>query len=115
MTDYLESVKDLVRQYDVRIDAIPKDQPENSNRLVELRDAISGLINEVVDLRAVTQPIPLFNGEDISDLPADLIKELNFTKADEIEEKLFTIINAAGGEADIDTILVALYLSLIHI
>ena len=60
-------------------------------------------------MEALLKPIPVFEGEDLSDLPSALLAELSVSKTDELEDQLATVINAAGGEADIDAILVYLF------
>ena len=64
---------------------------EEFERLIDLTTAI---------------PRPL---EKISDLPPSLIAELSTVKVDELEDQVVTVINAFGGTANIDEILVGLY------
>lgn len=45
----------------------------------------------------------------IYDLPAELLEELSVAKVDELEHQLVTVINAFGGDASLDQILVGLY------
>jgi len=109
MSDPLESVKELSRQYQARAEELKDSNPKQSERFSDEARSLNAICSELEDLRRQTQPVPRFNGEDISDLPPELLKELNITKADDIENQLYTIINSAGGEADIDTILIGLY------
>lgn len=72
------------------------------------RDALASFIAELKHLRSITRPIPQTLG-DLSDLPDELKAELSAIKTDDLENQIFTIINAAGGEANIDTILIELF------
>jgi len=46
---------------------------------------------------------------DLSDLPSELLDQLNVAKSDELEDQIVTVINAYDGQANIDEILVGLY------
>lgn len=86
-----------------------KEGPEKAAPYHNTAVDLALIAQEIERLRAVTKPLPKFKGEDISDLPPSLQKELSVTKTDELEDQLFTLIKAAGGEADIDTLLVGLW------
>lgn len=108
MADHLESVKTLARNYG----AMSNTADERNDAAVAARhartaDALRAIIQELEQLRLVTQPIPASYG-DLSDLPPSLMKELSGTKADELEQQLFTIIKS-GAEVELDAILIELW------
>lgn len=63
---------------------------------------------EMARLYGLTSALPPDLGN-VFDLPSELLEELSIAKADEIEDQLVTVINAYGGEASLDQILVGLY------
>lgn len=63
---------------------------------------------ELVRLMDLTSALPA-ELVGIHDLPADILAELSGYKTDELEDQLVTVINAYGGEASLDQILVGLY------
>ena len=63
---------------------------------------------EMVRLYGLTSALPPDLGN-IFDLPPELLEELSITKADELEDQLVTVINAYGGTASLDQILVGLF------
>ena len=64
--------------------------------------------NEIINLRELTTALPPEIGN-IHDLPEEVLVELSIATADEIEDQLVTVINACGGTATLDQILVGLY------
>jgi len=46
---------------------------------------------------------------DISDLPAEVLNELRSAQADVLGRQVLTVIQALGGSADLDHILIALF------
>ena len=64
--------------------------------------------NEIINLKELTTAIPPEIGN-IHDLPEKVLVELSIVTADEIEDQLVTVINACGGTATLDQILVGLY------
>lgn len=69
---------------------------------------LEGARDELVRLYGLTSALPPDLGN-IHDLPPELLEELSITKGDELEDQLVTVINAYGGEASLDQILVGLY------
>jgi hypothetical protein len=59
-------------------------------------------------LEGLTSALPPDLGN-IHDLPQELLDELSVAKTDELEDQLVTVINAYGGEASLDQILVGLF------
>lgn len=110
MSDYLDSVNDILASLEELGRAYEK--RDNREKAIEYKKHIQNLrafIGDFEALEAKTRPIPVSNGEDLSDLPPELLKELSSTKTDELETQIVTIINAASTVADIDTILINLY------
>lgn len=46
---------------------------------------------------------------DLSDLPAELLNELSISQIDVLERQIVAILQACGGTADLDQILIGLY------
>ena len=63
---------------------------------------------KLIELEGLTSALPPDLGN-IHDLPQELLKELSVVKTDELEDQIVTAINAYGGEASLDQILVGLY------
>jgi hypothetical protein len=108
MADALDSVKSLVSLYYTwagRAEA--EDRKRDAQIQRERGDNLTELIEELEQLRRITQPIPATYG-DLSDLPPSLIKELSGIRADDLEQQLFTIIKS-GDEVELDAILIELW------
>jgi len=71
-------------------------------------NVIDQAVEEIAKLRDLTSALPADLGS-IHDLPQELLDELSVAKTDELEDQLVTVINAYGGEASLDQILVGLY------
>jgi len=102
------TVNDIINRYDTSIG----NQEIGSSKWEKFfaeKNALLELVEEVERLRKVTKPVPKTLG-DISDLPEELLSELSAIKTDDLENQMFTIINACEDkQANIDTILVELY------
>lgn len=110
MSDYIDSVNNILVILNEGKGA--HEQRGNRDRAIEFAKHIQNLrafIKDYERLEAATRPIPVVNGDDLSDLPPELLKELSTTKTDELETQIITIINASGKVADIDTILIYLF------
>ena len=108
MSELIDSVKearDLVRRNAVRLAESNPDLATERNFLVGRLDAA---IERMVELEGLTSALPPDLGN-IHDLPEELLSELSVAKTDELEDHLVTVINAYGGEANLDQILVGLY------
>lgn len=46
---------------------------------------------------------------DLSDLPAELLSELSVAQIDVLERQILSVLEALGGSADLDQILIGLY------
>ncbi|WP_157968893.1 hypothetical protein [Tropicimonas sp. IMCC34011] len=108
MSDHTEAVKQartLVSRSAVKLADSNPDLAAERSALVE---ALSGVLDRMLELEALTSALPPDLGN-ILDLPPELLSELSVGKGDELEDQLVTVINAYGGEATLDQILVGLY------
>lgn len=110
MSEIVDSVNRVI-EYHVRAKRTleQRDQRDRAVEHARFEQDLRALLREYERLEELTRPIPVFAGDDLSDLPKELLSELSITKTDDLEDQLATVINAAGGEADIDTILIYLY------
>ena len=69
---------------------------------------IAELEKALLDLEAKLKPLPSRLG-DLSDLPPELLAELSTPRGDEMENQIMVVLQAYGGTADLDQILVGLY------
>lgn len=106
MAESLESVKDVAAF--LRAAAGKNTNPDTQAKLAAHADIIESVADELINLRGLTSALPPELGN-IYDLPPDLIEELSISKGDELDNQLVTVINAYGGEASLDQILVGLY------
>jgi hypothetical protein len=111
MSDPLETVKNrIMHGYEHAAKQCFEDgQHSKGEEFRDLANALAQTISELEQLRKASKPIPLFEGDDISDLPKELLAELSVTKTETIEDQVFQIVKSAGGKSNIDTILVYLY------
>lgn len=105
MPEHVESVN--------RIAAFFRDQAKDAApQWREKFDRYAGQLEttkeELVRLYGLTSALPPDLGN-VHDLPPELLEELSIAKSDELEDHLVTVINAYGGEANLDQILVGLY------
>lgn len=110
MSDYLESMDDILLLLEEG-KAVYEGR-NNRKRAIEFAKHAQNLKSFIADYEVLedkTRPIPVANGDDLSDLPPELLKELSITKTDELETQIVTIVNASSSVADIDTILINLY------
>jgi hypothetical protein len=71
-------------------------------------ETLEDIIKEIQHLRNQTVPLPTRLG-DLSDIPPELRAELSGVEVDELESQLIAVINAYGGTADLNQILVGLF------
>lgn len=110
MVDSIDSVNDIL----VHLAQARKAYEERGNRerAIEMSRYEADLRAHIRDyerMEAITRPVPIINGDDLSDLPPELLSELSATKTDELESQIVTTINVSGGVADIDAILILLF------
>ncbi len=106
MAESVESVKHVAAF--IRGAAEKNPNPQRRVVLMQYADTVDAAANEIVELRGLTSALPPDLGN-IHDLPPDLLEELSIAKADDLDSQLVTVINAYGGEASLDQILVGLY------
>lgn len=110
MSEIVESVNRIVAHFTQAKKAY--EARDNRDKAIEMSQheaALRAFIRDYERLDDLTRPIPIVHGEDLSDLPKALLAELSVAKTDDLENQIVTVINAAGKEADIDTILIYLY------
>jgi len=105
MPEHVESVN--------RIAAFFREQsqsaaPQWKDRFEAYTASLEAVSEEMVRLYGLTSALPPDLGN-VHDLPAELLEELSIGKGDELDDQLVTVINAYGGEASLDQILVGLY------
>lgn len=109
MSDYLDSVKGYLRLMEKwKVAAERNGEDKQAANYASRSEAITSLVEEVEHLRRITKPIPASYG-DLSDLPAELVKELAGIKVDDLEQQIFTIIKSGGDEVDLDAVLIELF------
>ena len=110
MSEHRASVKGVIAHLGKAKTAYKeRDQHDRAVEMARWEADLRAFLRDYEKLEALTRPIPVVDGQDLSDLPAELLSELTLTKSDELEDQITTIVNAAGGEADIDTILIYLF------
>ena len=106
MSESVESVK-AVSAF-MRAAAEKNQNPETRANLSAHADTIDGAVADLIRLMGLTSALPPDLGN-VYDLPQELLDELSIAKTDDMEDQLVTVINAYGGEATLDQILVGLY------
>lgn len=109
MPDALDSVKALAADYRRSAEAMDLIDDEKAQRHRAAADSIESVAQELEAARKRLRPIPNDFG-DLSDLPQEVMDQLNLSKVDELEQQMRDIIAAAGGdEVGIDQIIIELY------
>lgn len=110
MADHLESVKALATQYRTWArQAEEEGQSLRARTQTNRAEQLEALTAELEQARRRLQPIPGTFG-DLSDLPPEVIAELNLGKVDELEQQLRDIVASAdGSEIGLDAIIIELY------
>ncbi len=106
MTESAESVKAVAAF--LRGAAEKNTNPETRALLIAHADTADWAADEIIRLKGLTSALPPDLGN-VYDLPPDLLEELSIAKADQLDDQLVTVINAYGGEASLDQVLVGLY------
>ncbi|WP_420859880.1 hypothetical protein [Marivivens marinus] len=83
-------------------------RPDVAQRVLDHAGALDAVAERLMALEALTSALPPDLGN-ILDLPQELRNELSVAKTDELEDQIVTVINAYGGEASLDQVLVGLY------
>jgi hypothetical protein len=106
MAESVESVKAVAAF--LRGAAEKNANPETRALLLAHADTVDGAAADLIYLKGITSALPPDLGN-IYDLPAELLEELSVAKTDDLEDQLVTVINAYGGEASLDQVLVGLF------
>jgi hypothetical protein len=107
MPDHIESVKG-VATYLRGLAERNKERPEFFERLSGHAASLDDAADDMARLMALTKALPPDLGN-VYELPAELREELSVLKTDETEDQIVTAINAQGGTATLDQILVGIY------
>ena len=107
MSEHVESVK-KVAEYLHNLAEKSADREQLAEKLRGYADELDSARERLMVLEALTSALPPDLGN-IHDLPQELLDELSVAKTDELEDQIVTVINAYGGEASLDQILVGLY------
>lgn len=107
MTDQIKTVNHIIDGLQRYVNSLSPDHEDLDRRADEM-EALRSIRDELLELRRVTKPVSKEFG-DLSDLPEELLAELSVAKTSDLEDQIYTIINAAGGEANIDMVLVELF------
>ncbi len=107
MPDHIESVKGVATYLRGLADR-NKERPELFERLSIHATSLDEAADEMARLMVLTKALPLDLGN-VYELPAELREELSVLKTDETEDQIVTAINAQGGTATLDQILVGIY------
>ena len=105
MSEHIDSVNRIARMYRATAQRLDDGRREVHVQEAERLEAVSA---ELARLYGLTSALPPDLGN-IYDLPPELQKELSITKADALDDQLVTVINAYGGVATLDQVLVGLY------
>ena len=109
MDDNLESVDEAVASLrGWAKQAADGGTDSRAERLEAQAKAVEALVAELHALRRKLSPLPSRLG-DLSDIPAELRAELSGIEMDELEAQLLAVINAYGGTADLNQILIGLF------
>lgn len=109
MPDALESVKALAKNYARWARNSDESDPDKIIRHNATAEALEAVVSELEVARKRLRPVPNDFG-DLSDLPEEVMAQLNLSKVDELEQQMRDIIVAGNGsEISIDQIIIELY------
>jgi len=114
MAEPIDSVNKLLARFDKTLERTDLSEQSRAHYqavsavLTDAAQYIRDLEVEVAGLKNQLKPLPGRLG-DISDLPPELLAELSAPRGDELENQIMVVLQAYGGTADLDQILVGLY------
>lgn len=109
MPNALESVKALSADFRRSARDSEAENPARAKRQLQSADALDELILELEQSRKRLRPLSTDFG-DLSDLPEEVMQQLNLAKVDELEQQMRDIVAAANGkEVGLDQIIIELY------
>jgi len=107
MGDAVQTVNNIHKNLKRWVDS-NLEHPDKPRRVEEMT-AIQSLLSEIQEYRAREMPVDPELG-DLSDLPPELVKELNLNAPSELEQRIIAIIKSSDDKkANINTILVELF------
>ena len=109
MSKYAEAVKrvsDFLLESHNR--SAERGNTDMASKLAGYGDELNEVYDHILHLEGMTSALSPELGN-IHDLPKELLEELSVAKTDELEDQIVTVINAYGGTATLDQILVGLY------
>jgi len=105
----LDIVKALAAEMRRTAQATELEDPARAKRIQERADAMEAVAHELEGARKRLRPVPSSFG-DLSDLPEEVLNQLNLSKVDELEQQMRDIVAAANGEeVGLDPIIIELY------
>lgn len=107
MPDFLDTVKSLARSYRSLAAAAEAEKPDVAKRHIAHAQALEAVTSELEESRQRLRSVGNALG-DLSDLPPEVLAQLNVSKLDELEQQLRDII-ASGDEVGLDVSIVELY------
>lgn len=109
MPDALDSVKALAADYRRLSQAADTEDPVRAKRQSSIAANLEAVAHELEAARKRLRPVPNDYG-DLSDLPEEVMKQLNLTRIDELEQQMRDIVASADGEeVGINHIIIELY------
>ncbi|WP_422364562.1 hypothetical protein [Pyruvatibacter mobilis] len=108
MTEFLQTLKNLRSVYERAAANERASNPTSADQRAQTARELLAVEEELIRLKGLTSALPPDLGN-ISDLPEELRAELSIAKTDELEDQIVTVINAYGGTASLDQILVGLF------
>lgn len=109
VSDVLDSVRTLAVEYLRNSRASELDDPSRAKRHLQTAFNLEAIVKEVETSRKRLRPLSSEHG-DISDLPEEVIEQLNLSKLDEMDTQLRDIVASGnGGEVGINQIIIELW------
>jgi hypothetical protein len=114
MADPVDSVNKLIASFKRTLERVDlSDQTRGHYKTVydalcSAKVYIGELEKSLLVLEAKLKPLPSRLG-DLSDLPPELLAELSAPRGDELENQITVVLQAYGGTADLDQVLVGLF------
>ena len=109
MPDALERVKALAVDYRRFAQGCEQDDPDRSKNYTATAEFLKSVCDELDSARIRLRPTSSDFG-DLSDLPPEVVAQLNLSKIDELEQHMRDIIASANGkEVGLDQIIIELY------
>jgi len=102
----MREIADLLRAFAKKNRELKK--ADHAEKLEGYAAAVDAMTERIIHLEGLTSAMPPKLGN-IHDLPPALQRELSIRKSNELDDQIVTVINAYGGEATVDQILVGLY------